>query len=101
MTIIIIAVLAILLTTLIVKVTKDDLIDCISAYVDLVKKFLTKDTAKECLDDLKHAGRTIAKASGQIFKALKLVTLWVSAPVILLLIPVVILIATIVGAYRK
>ena len=97
MTVIAIAVLAILLAVLIVKTTKEDIKDIGGAYTDFIKSIFTRKTLTEFTDDLKHAGATLVKAGKQIIRALNLVGCWLLLPVAAVLIPVI---ATIVIAYK-
>ena len=97
MTTIAIAVLAILLTALIVKNTQSEIKDFGKEYVDFIKALFTRATLSELTDDLKHVGATLAKAGKQILRALKLVGFWVTLPFLAVLIPVA---ATLVFAVR-
>lgn len=97
MTIIAIAVLAILLLVLIVKNTKSEIKDFGKEYVGFIKAIFTRKTLTELTDDLKHVGATLAKAGKQIFRALKLVGCWLTLPLLVVTIPVL---ATIVIAYK-
>ena len=97
MTTIAIAVLAILLATLIIKNTKEDIKDFGKEYVSFVKQCFTRDTLTELVDDLKHVGATLAKAGKQIIRALKLLGFWLTLPLFAVVIPVL---AAVVFAYK-
>ena len=101
MTTIAIAVLAILLTALIVKNTKSDIKDFVKKYVGFIKSIFTRATLSELTDDLKHVGAILVKAGKQIFRALKLVGYWVALPFIAVLIPVAAALAFAVRAFIK
>lgn len=51
-------------------------------YVDLVKSMGTKECLAQCKDDLKHSWNVTRKALGNLWRAFKLVGLWLILPFI-------------------
>lgn len=96
-----IAVLAILLTALIIKNTKSEIKDFGTEYVNFIKALFTRGTLTELTVDLKHVGATLVKAGKQIFRALKLVCFWAALPFIALLFPLAATLLFAVRAFTK